>query len=310
MPRTALVTGFAGFLGRHYTAALRLRGWEVTGVDPFIGELMIPADHGYAVDCRDYYREERQRFDLIVHCAAVVEGRATIERHQLDTAINLELDAATFRYAQQTGASRLLYLSSAAVYPVARQHGPGSGLLAEGDADPLNPALPDQVYGWAKLTGELLAHAARAEGLSVTVVRPFSGYGTDQDAAYPFAAFIDRALDRADPFDVWGTGSQIRDFVHVDDVVAATLAMCDRGMPGPVNIGAGEPVSMVRLASAVCEAAGYHPLILPRPHEPRGVDYRVADITGLRGFYTLTVPLADGIARALEYRRTTATATA
>ena len=72
-----------------------------------------------------------------------------------------------------------------------------------------------------------LAYHGKRLGVPVTIVRPFSGYGPDQDTTYPFTAFAERAARRADPFDVWGDGQQVRDFVHVTDIVNATLALVD-----------------------------------------------------------------------------------
>jgi nucleoside-diphosphate-sugar epimerase len=163
--------------------------------------------------------------------------------------------------------------------------------------------VPDQLYGWAKLTGENLAHRARQEGLKVSVVRPFSGYGSDQDPSYPFAAFIDRAVNREDPFVIWGDGSQVRDFIHIDDIVRASMVMCERGIDGPVNLGTGRAVSMTELAGMVCRQEGYQPEFKYRPEAPRGVSYRVSDSTRLREFWVPEVSLERGIACALAWRK-------
>jgi nucleoside-diphosphate-sugar epimerase len=162
--------------------------------------------------------------------------------------------------------------------------------------------MPDQLYGWAKLTGEVLAKRALAEGLAVSVVRPFSGYGEDQDDCYPFPAFIDRALKREDPFLIWGDGKQTRDFIHIDDIVGATLRMVEREANGPFNLGMGVPTSMRELAGKVCKLAGYEPAFEFAKSAPSGVQYRVAVAERIRSIYTTKVGLETGIKRALEYR--------
>jgi len=86
----------------------------------------------------------------------------------------------------------------------------------------------------AKLSGEYLAgFAAKEYGLDVIVYRPFSGYGEDQDLTYPFPSIVRRAVRRESPFVVWGSGKQLRDFIHIDDVVEAVFVTCDNY--GPVR---------------------------------------------------------------------------
>jgi nucleoside-diphosphate-sugar epimerase len=294
----ALVTGSAGFIGRNFTRHLREHGWLVLGIDTADGS-----------DARDFFRARdpwsARPYDLVIHAAAVVGGRQVIETDPLAQAVNFEIDAGLFGWARQVRPGRVIYFSSSAVYPAALQ---ASGLhrrLAEDDVTPGSPVIgaPDALYGWAKLTGEMLAARALADGVAVTVVRPFSGYGPDQDAAYPFPAFTDRALAREDPFLVWGSGSQVRDFVHVDDIVATVMELARLECNGPVNIGCGQPVTMTGLARQVCEAAGYSPQIKPAVSAPAGVAWRVADPARLNRIRVPRVSLEQGIAGALEYRK-------
>jgi UDP-glucose 4-epimerase len=283
--KRALVTGSAGFAGRHYVRALQDRKFDVTGIDIVKGD-----------DARDYFRRERDTFDLVIHCAAIVGGRAVIEGTPLAQAVNLELDSGLFQWAERTKPGRVVYISSSAVYPVSMQ---GDGMhfaLAEDDVDLACPELPDQLYGWAKLTGEILA--ARYSG-NVTVIRPFSGYGEDQDVTYPFRAFAERAKRRDDPFVIWGTGTQVRDFIHIDDVVAGTLALTDAGVAGPVNLGTGVPTSMTDLAVLMCDAMGYQPAFEIQRGQPKGVQYRVGDVTRMHDFYVPLVSVEEGVSRAV-----------
>ena len=132
------------------------------------------------------------------------------------------------------------------------------------------------------------------------MVRPFSGYGADQDPCYPFPAMVERARQRLDPFEVWGSGRQVRDFVHVDDIVGAVLAAYDLGIDGPFNIGNGRATSMLELAQMVTAGAGYDPDITPLHNGLEGASYHVADTRLLNSFYRPRVSLEDGIARALD----------
>lgn len=284
----ALVTGHRGFIGRHVREALTARGYLVVGVD---------TRDSWAQDCRDFFQQDRGPFDLVVHCAALVDGRETIEaRAAFLGAYNLQLDGALFEWALRAKPGRVVYFSSSAAYPVRFQRGSYRGhALQERDAG----VDPDASYGWVKLTGERIADDVRKAGVPVTVVRPFSGYGDDQDDCYPFPAMIARAVRRDDPFVVWGDGQQVRDFVHVDDVVGAILALVEREVDGPVNLGTGVGTSMDGLARLCMSAAGYDAPIKHLSDKPAGVQYRVADTSLMFRYYEPKVTLQEGVRRAL-----------
>jgi nucleoside-diphosphate-sugar epimerase len=294
----ALITGDRGFLGRHFTAELRRRGWNVTGLDTKASS---------AQDCRLFFRRQltyrnvpHLTFDLVVHCAAVVGGRATIDGDPLATAESLSIDAEMFRWAAVARPGRVLYLSSSAAYSTWLQSAGGPRQSLEEDSLHTTPLQPDQVYGWSKVTGELLATRLRNSGVPVTVVRPFSGYGEDQDDTYPFRAILGRVLRREDPLEVWGTGEQVRDWIHVDDVVAGALAVAESGTEDPVNLCTGRATSFLELARMMATAAGYEPVVKPLADKPAGVVYRVGDPSRMRQYYEPRVDLMDGILRALN----------
>lgn len=294
--KTALITGHEGFVGRHLYLRLLQEGWQVTGADP-AGP--VPTD------ALDIFRHDRRRYDLVVHCAARTPHRAAIDGAPANVgAANLELDAAMFRWALRAQPDHLVYLSSSAVYPTALQTGSVNVPLREEQvvATGNTIGVPDAIYGWTKLTGEVLSEHYRAAGGQITVVRPFSGYGTDQSAEFPFGAFRDRALSRVDPFTVWGNGQQVRDFIHVDDLVGAILAAVASGVTGPVNLCTGIGTSMVELATLFCEIMGYSPQIKLATDAPAGVNFRVGDSVRMRSFYQPQISLAQGVALALERR--------
>ena len=283
-----LLSGHRGFVGRHLHASLAERGWHVTGIDL--------ADGGG--DALDFFRTDDQRYDLAIHCAAIVGGRASIDGSPLGVATNLALDSWYMRWLARTRTPRAVYFSSSAAYPVALQQPGEMRRLREDDIDYERPGRPDATYGLAKLTGEQLCQYAEAEGTRMTVVRPFSGYGEDQADCYPFPAYIQRAKQRQDPFEVWGSGDSTRDWIHIDDLVAATLAAVDQGIAEPVNLGTGRATSFDQLARLVTEEAGYRPQLKHLATAPQGVHHRVCDPSRMLSFYTPIVNLEEGIRRA------------
>jgi nucleoside-diphosphate-sugar epimerase len=285
-----LLTGHKGFVGRHLHAALEAQGDDVTGIDLADG----------SGDALDFFRTDDTRYDLAVHAAAIVGGRASIDGSPLSVGTNLALDAWYMRWLIRTGTPRAVYFSSSAAYPVALQQPGDVRRLYEEDINLSYMEEPDATYGWAKLTGEKLASYAEAEGCRILIPRPFSGYGEDQDQAYPFPAFIQRAKRRDDPFEIWGSGDSTRDWIHIDDLIGATLALLDADVTGPVNLGWGRATSFDELARIVCSAAGYRPHLKHRANAPRGVHHRVSDPARMLDHYVPTVTLEEGVRRALE----------
>jgi nucleoside-diphosphate-sugar epimerase len=286
-------------------AELQRRGFEVNGVD-------LRGEIGSKTNGRDDVRRAYTwstdvQFDLVIHAAAHVGGRVDIEgRPTFLGAYNLQLDGAIFEWALRAKPEHLVYLSSSAVYPVSLQGTwAGGHVLVEDDVDLDNPELPDATYGWTKLTGERLAVEARAEGLAVHTVRPFSGYGIDQGIDYPFGALLERVIGLADPVEVWG-GRQERDWIHIDDVIGAILAIVEADIRFPVNIATGRGVQLAELAMMFAEAMrteaapDYTPALNQVEGKPMGVSYRVGDPATMHQFWTPRISVEEGVERAIR----------
>lgn len=290
-----LITGAAGFVGRHLAAAYRRQpGVQLHLVDT--------ATSGRPVDVMDFFRyPSGDKYDVVLHCAAFVNGRAGIDGSPAYLhAYNTMLDAAMFHWALKEQPGRVVYFSSSAAYGIWDQIGDDPEPLYEDQIDIGQPEVTETSYGIAKLHGEQMAQDALGAGLPVTILRPFSGYGTDQSLDYPFPNFIARAKQHADPFEVWGDGTQQRDWIHIDDVVGATLAAVENEIEGPVNLCTGIGVSFTDLAEMCMKEAGYAGDIKYRLDCEGGVPYRVGDPSELNRFYTPRVTLTEGVRRALR----------
>jgi nucleoside-diphosphate-sugar epimerase len=281
-----LITGDEGFVGTNFKKHLDSKRNSITGIDIKSG-----------VDVRDFFAKDDTKFDVVIHLAAIVGGRATIEGNPLAVAADLAIDADLFQWALRTRPNHIVYFSSSAAYPIYLQRAEYKQRLKEWDINLDHIRTPDFTYGWAKLSGEMLASYARAEGLKVSVLRPFSGYGSDQSLDYPFPSFIKRGKEKSDPFDVWGRGTQVRDFIHIEDVVRATFEAITNDVT-LANLCTGRATSFIDLAELVMMQAGYLAPIRTNPKAPVGVAYRVGDPNKMLGFYEPRISLEEGIARA------------
>jgi len=237
----------------------------------------------------------------------MVGGRAMIENRPLAVADDLSIDAEYWQWAEGAKPTKTICFSSSAAYPIKFQRENDYRLLVEdmiSFEDDIG--MPDMSYGWAKLTCEYLARLAyEKHGLASVCYRPFSGYGEDQDMTYPFPSIVRRAMDhKGKPvLKVWGTGHQMRDFIHIEDCVDGVMATMDCiDDASAINLSTGILTSFRQFASAAANAAGYSPVIEGMSDQPAGVFARGGDTAKQASLgFTASTPFHEGIKRALEY---------
>lgn len=312
-----LITGGAGFVGRHMTKKLCDLNYDVTVIDNMVSESSqeptkwmehLKPESAFKFinkDCRVFFEQSDEVFDIVVHLAAVVGGRLTIENKPLAVAEDLAIDAMMFNWAVRTGQKKIIFLSSSAAYPIEYQTRDNYKLLSENMINFSSNLLgkPDLSYGWAKLTGEYLAKLAyERNGLKSVCFRPFSGYGEDQNVAYPYPSILQRVINAGSKndavIDVWGSGEQVRDFIYIDDCIDAILHISKQIDDGTaVNLGTGVPTSFVELIQKMSNVIYGKDIKINRLLEkPEGVFYRAADTTLMHSYgFKPKVTLEDGI---------------
>jgi len=300
-----LVTGGSGFLGTHLVRALLARGDEVTvldraGTTPCAGAAVVAADLLEA-DAAPLLADGR--FHAVFHLAGNVEVPLSVERPDLDLALNAETTLrmleALRRAAPATG---LLLTSTAAIY----------GEAPEGPCAESQPPAPVAPYGASKWVAEsYVALYARRFGLRTSRARIFSMYGPGlrKHVVHDLIAKLHRDPGR---LAVSGDGEQVRDFIYVEDAVAALLRIADvsPGRGEAVNVARGEPVRIADLARAVGRACGASPRIEFVGGEGPGRSRRwLADVSRLAGLgFRPRVGLEEGLARTVAWYRETSAA--
>ncbi len=245
------------------------------------------------------------------HLANIHGGRGFIESHPGEIAQNLVIDGNVFRAADACKVERVCFASSACAYPTTLQTADTSTqarFLSEEMADPFKPgcALADGEYGWAKLMGEMSLHAHHKQfGLRGVSCRLFTVYGPRENETHAIIAFIAKALIRQDPFEIWGSGQQDRNFTSVSDVVDGLMLAAERITDcRAINIGTDEIIRILDAARITCEIVGHTPSrFFCDTSKPEGVHARAASVAMQERVlgWRPKVAFRDGIRKTIDW---------
>jgi len=253
-------------------------------------------------------RAAMQAIQVVFHLAADHGGRGYVDLHQAGPASNFFLDGLVFAEALKARAEKVVFASSGCVYPTFLQSDTTREIyLTEDLTKPPHDA--DNLYGWAKLMGELTLRAyAREQGLRSASCRYFTVYGPRGVENHAVMAMIARAFIRQNPFEVWGDGTQIRNWTYVDDIVRGTILAAEKIDDGQaINLGTMERIRVLDAAKMVLEFANHKAEFRLRPEMPTGPLNRVADNSLARKLlgWEPQVPFREGLRRTLDWYFTT-----
>ncbi len=305
-----LVTGAGGFIGDHLVSSLKQRGYWVRGVDVKSPEYSdTEADEFLLLDLRDRESclEATKGIDHVYALAADMGGMGYISaNHATILRNNALIDLHTIDAAQQQGVRRVLFTSSACVYPEHLQLRTDIAGLREEDAF---PAAPQDAYGWEKLFGELLCRYYPTEfALETRIVRFHNIYGprgTYDGGREKSPAALCRKVALADDgtsIEMWGDGEQTRSFCHIDDCVEGIYRLMHSDYDQPLNLGTERMVSINELASIIMQIAE-KTLSVEHIDGPEGVRGRNSDNTRLRDVlgWEPTIDLEEGLAETYRW---------
>lgn len=304
--RRVLVTGGASFIGSHLVDSLLKKKAIVRVADDFSSGKLANLEYPlklkakrvwtakqltvYQGDLKDksFTASMMEGIDVVFHLAALHGGRGYISTHPAECCTNMLLDQVVFEEAWKQGVNKICFASSACVYPSYLQEAAGSSyLLKEEDADPFarDKAFADLEYGWAKLMGEMTLKAYhRQYGMKTCSVRIFTAYGPRENETHAIIALIAKAFLQMDPYVIWGTGAQDRNFTYVDDIVDALIVAAERLDDGSVvNAGRDDRLTLNDAAELVFDICGWRPKKTKyNLAKPEGVSSRAADLTKAR----------------------------
>jgi UDP-glucose 4-epimerase len=263
MPRRALVTGGAGFIGSHVADLLLANDYSVTVIDNLSSGKRSQVPEGAEFEELDICSADaaslvrKGKFDVICHLAAQIDVRKSVADPAADATLNIGGSLNLLEAVRQSGyGTRFVFSSTGgAVY----------GDLVEAPTSEEAPKDPQSPYGTAKLSVELyMGYFARVHGLDCVALRYSNVYGPRQDPhgeAGVVAIFCDRLIDDA-PLTIFGDGGQTRDYVFVGDVARANLAAATVKLPPAAgvdsrafNIGTSIETDVVQLATLLKEVS-------------------------------------------------------
>ncbi len=300
-----VVTGGAGFIGSHLVDRLIQEGHEVVAVDNLSTgkrKNLNRAAEFYKADIQSPRLERvfrRERPALLMHLAAQMDVRRSVEDPIYDAQTNILGTLNVLEQAVRHGVRKVVFASS------------GGAIYGEQEVFPApesHPTHPASPYGISKLTGEhYLAYYQKVSGIQYVSLRYANVYGPRQDPhgeAGVVAIFIQKLLNGEQPV-INGNGRQTRDFVFVEDVVEANLAVMGKDVQGIYNVGTGQETSVNDLFRILADQINPGSKELHGPAKKGEQIRSVVDSSRLRRElgWEPKASLQEGLARTIDFFR-------
>ena len=300
-----LVTGGAGFIGSHLVDRLVLEGHEAIVVDNLATgkrRNINRAARFYKMDIQSWRLERvfrNERPNVVMHLAAQMDVRKSVEDPMFDAQVNVLGTLNVLQHAVKHGVRKVVFSSS------------GGAIYGEQETYPApetHVTRPLSPYGLSKLCGEqYLSYFQRVSGLQAVSLRYANVYGPRQDPegeAGVVAIFIQKMLNNEQAV-INGNGRQTRDFVFVDDVVEANLAMMGQETQGTYNVGTGVETSINDLFRILVQHTGSNCKEVHGPSKKGEQPRSVIDNTKLRHevSWEPKADLSEGLKKTVDYFR-------
>lgn len=215
--------------------------------------------------------------DIVFHLACAHGGRTFVDTHYLESYQNLELDATVFR-AAHGNVGKIVYMSSACAYPIELQQDVEEDInLTEDLVSYYNLRQADGAYGMAKLLGEAQLYEYYKTGQDMAIARGFTIYGPKMKENHAVLALIAKSLLCQEPFEIFGTGKQKRNWTYVKDTIKGLAIVAEKASGIAVNIGTEEANTPDSLCKIIWEYIDWKPKEVKYTNDLSGPQNRVAD---------------------------------
>ena len=300
---TFYVAGHRGLVGSAISRKLRDEGF--TNV---IGATRSELDLKNRSDVFDYINENKPKY--LVLAAAKVGGIMANSTYPVDfLSENLQVQVNVLDAALEAGVERVLFLGSSCIYPAHAPQPIKEEYLLTGYLEPTNDA-----YAIAKIAGILQIQSVRKQyGLPWISAMPTNLYGPGDNfspqGSHVLPAIIrryeDAVINGSDSVTNWGTGSPRREFLHVDDMAAASLHLLEHyDGPAQVNVGTGSDVTIKQIAETIAEVVGFQGETHWDTSKPDGMHQKLLDVTKLaESGWTSQIDLPSGISSTVDWYR-------
>ncbi len=286
MPRRALITGGAGFIGSHVSDLLLAEGWEVVAVDNFDASYETALKRrnishnlsraGYQIhelDIRNLGQFEKElegEFDAIVHLAGKAGPRQSMLDPELFESVNVEGTRSVLEFAGRRSVPRVVFASSSSVYGI------NESLPWNEEATP----MPISPYAVNKLTAESLGRDYASAHGGFTALRFFTVFGPRQRPGLAMHKFAELML-RGEPIPIFGDGTACRDFTFIGDIVAGIRAAMDYNRtPFEIfNLGTNRTITVMEMVKALENALGMKAQVEWLPRDEADLPASWADTT-------------------------------
>ena len=312
--KRVLVAGAGGLVGSQVAKLLVEEGAKVRGT--YRGREIpswvcsIPSGDLETVKCDFMNLDDVKRavkgMEIVFVCSANTSGAGVMADDPLQHVTpNLIMNSTLMEESYRAGVERFFFVSSATTYP------PASYPIKEDEVYDGDPYETYYGVGWMKRYTEILAQFYHRKGfMKIAMVRPANIYGIQSDfsdeTGHVLPALIRRALEKQDPYVVWGNPDVVRDFTHSEDMARACLdvvekyAECD-----PINIGCGNLVTIGEAVDLILKCTGHNVEAQYDTTKPVTIQYRALNTDKAKRIlgYEPKVPFVEGIQKTVDWIR-------
>ena len=306
--KVVLVTGGSGFVGTHFVQELLKQGAKVRV--PIHKRPLIVKDQSIETINADLSRQEDclavvKGVDYVVHAAGAVAAAAMTAGNPMEAiTTNLILTTQMLQAAWTGKVERFLLFSSSTGYPAA-------DYPIKEEEMWMGPTYQSYFgYGWMRRYLERLGEfVVSKSNMKIALIRPTAVYGRwdnfDPATSHVIPALIGRAVAKENPYIVWGSGKEVRDFLHITDLVRGCLLMLEKyATCDPVNIGYGKAFTIEDAVHIILKAAGHEKAeVVFDASKPTAIPFRMVDTAKARKIigFEPEVSLENGLKDTVEW---------